>query len=76
MFTYNFRTMKSYKSFYCMHKYIKFKDIIVMHHAESHINDENITICSKSESTPNKAIKKKLSDYSPGVISSPGSGSG
>ena len=34
-----------------------------------HINDENITICSKSESTPNKAIKKKLSDYSPGVNS-------
>ena len=106
MFTYNFRTMKSYKCFYCMHKYIKFEDIAT-HHAENHsseklkiwrktenensyrirnyhsyipdtivesnqtvhINDENITICSKSESTPNKAIKKKLSDYSPGVIS-------
>ena len=49
------------------HSYIP--DTIVESNQPVHINDENITICSKSESTPNTAIKKKLSDYSPGVIS-------
>ena len=33
------------------------------------VNDENIAICSKLKNTPYKAIKKKLSDYSPGVNS-------
>ena len=49
------------------HSYIP--DTIVESSQTVHINDENITICSRSESTPNKVIKKKLSDYSPGVIS-------